>query len=96
MTKTTVPKRMPVIPSASKTCGGLRIFTSRPYAACHQLSNGAEVIMATPPQAHRNAPIGPRKPHIEIEFARKRRIFLETWSRESDSRSKLPKSRRTI
>src|SRR5579872_7099643 len=81
MIMTTVPKRMPVIPRASRTCGGLRIFTSRPYAACHQLSNGAEVIMHTPPQAHRNAPMGPRNPHFETEYARKGEFFWKVVER---------------
>src|SRR5580704_15202427 len=40
------------------------MVTSRPYALCHQLSKGAEVIMANPPHAAMKAPSGPRKPHI--------------------------------
>src|SRR5580700_3282593 len=40
------------------------MVTSRPYALCHQLSKGADVIMANPPQAAMKAPSGPRKPHI--------------------------------
>ena len=40
------------------------MVTSRPYALCHQLSKGADMIMANPPQAAMKAPSGPRKPHI--------------------------------
>src|SRR5580692_6301331 len=40
------------------------MVTSRPYALCHQLSKGADVIMANPPQAAMKDPSGPRKPHI--------------------------------
>ena len=46
-------------PSANSACGGLMIFTSRPYAACHQSSNGAEVSMATAPQMQSQPPSGP-------------------------------------
>src|SRR5256885_12009280 len=38
-----VPILMANDPSESSMCGGLTIFTSSPYALCHQLSNGAEV-----------------------------------------------------
>src|SRR5580692_8201630 len=40
------------------------MVTSRPYALCHQLSKGADMIMANPPQAAMKDPSGPRKPHI--------------------------------
>ena len=40
------------------------MVTSRPYALCHQLSKGADVIMANPPQAAMKAPSGPQNPHI--------------------------------
>src|SRR5215211_4540443 len=49
---------MPTIPAASTMCGGLRIFTSRPYALCHQSSNGAEVIIMIVPQMQTQAPSG--------------------------------------
>src|SRR5947209_6174717 len=51
--------------------GGLMILTSRPYASCHQLSNGADVIIAMPPQAAMKAPSGPRNPQIQTEQSRK-------------------------
>ncbi len=38
------------------------IFTSRPYALCHQSSNGAEVTIANAPQIHTHAPNGARNP----------------------------------
>src|SRR5262245_35170083 len=44
------------------TCGGLTIFTSSPYALCHQLSNGADVSIAPQPQMQIHAPSGARKP----------------------------------
>jgi hypothetical protein len=56
------PTWMPVKPRASSTCGGERIFTSSPYALCHQLSNGAEVIIAIAPQIDTQAPKGPENP----------------------------------
>ncbi|PYR24757.1 MAG: hypothetical protein DMF92_21945 [Acidobacteria bacterium] len=31
---------------------------------CHQSSNGADTSIAVPPQAERNAPIGPVNPQI--------------------------------
>ena len=68
--KISAPKWTARIPAASSMCGGLRIFTSSPYASCHQLSNGAEAIMAIPPQAARNAPSGARNPQIPTELAR--------------------------
>jgi len=37
---------------------------------CHQSSNGAEVIIAIPPQAAMNAPSGPRNPQILTEASR--------------------------
>src|SRR5438094_392652 len=80
-TITSVPKRMAVIPRASKMCGGLRILTSSPYAPCHQLSNGADVIMATPPHAQMNAPSGPRNPHIEIDTSRSGEFFRSVVER---------------
>src|SRR5689334_10152351 len=58
------------MPAASTMCGGLRILTSRPYASCHQLSNGADVIIAIPPHAAIKAPSGPRNPHIHTEHSR--------------------------
>src|ERR1700683_5258162 len=51
-------------PSDSSVCGGLTIFTSSPYALCHQLSNGADVSMAMQPHTAMNAPSGPRNPQI--------------------------------
>src|SRR5690349_4740610 len=68
-------------PNASKICGGLRILTSRPYALCHQLSNGAEVIIATPPQAQMNAPSGPRNPHIVTDTSHNAEFFLKVVER---------------
>ena len=50
-------------------CGGLTISTSNPNELCHQLSNGADVTIVTPPQHARNAPSGPRNPHTLIEAA---------------------------
>ena len=35
------------------------IFTSNPYALCHQLSKGADVIIITVPQMHTHAPKRP-------------------------------------
>src|SRR5207247_1636622 len=58
------------MPSARITCGGDRTFTSRPYALCHQLSNGADVIIAKAPQMHTQAPSGPRKPQNPTVAAR--------------------------
>src|SRR5437879_12740291 len=58
------------MPSARITCGGDRTFTSRPYALCHQLSNGADVIIAKAPQMHTHAPSGPRKPQNPTVAAR--------------------------
>src|SRR5437867_616237 len=58
------------MPSARITCGGDRTLTSRPYALCHQLSNGAEVIIAKAPQMHTQAPSGPRKPQNPTVAAR--------------------------
>ena len=57
-------------PMPSTAWGGLMIRTSRPYASCHQLSKGAETIMASPPQLAMNAPSGPRRPRIETEASR--------------------------
>ena len=51
-------------------CGGESTFTSRPYALCHQLSNGADAIIAMAPQMHTQAPRGPRKPQNETLAAR--------------------------
>src|SRR5688572_23748500 len=53
---------MAIIPHARTMWGGLMIFTSSPYALCHQLSNGAEAIIMSVPQMHTHAPNGPRKP----------------------------------
>src|SRR4051812_34926963 len=55
---------MPIapIPSARMLCGGLMIRTSRPYASCHQLSNGADVTMAKQPHTATQAPSGARNP----------------------------------
>ena len=58
---TSAPPRIVMNPRASTACGGLTIFTSRPYAACHQSSNGADVTMATAPQMHSHPPSGPLK-----------------------------------
>ena len=55
----TVPNSMPKNPPASTMCGGLMIFTSSPYALCHQSSNGVDASIATPPHAQMNAPSGP-------------------------------------
>ena len=41
---------------------GDKIFTSSPYALCHQLSNGADAIIAKEPQMATQAPRGPRNP----------------------------------
>src|SRR5437016_12262728 len=59
-----VPTLMANDPSESSVCGGLTIFTSSPYALCHQLSNGAEVSIAMQPHVAINAPSGPRNPQI--------------------------------
>src|SRR2546421_12823321 len=59
-----VPILMANDPSESSMCGGLTIFTSSPYALCHQLSNGAEVSIAMQPHVAINAPSGPRNPQI--------------------------------
>src|SRR5207247_2377786 len=48
-TMSTAPSSMPVKPSARITWGGDSTFTSSPYALCHQLSNGAETIIAMAP-----------------------------------------------
>lgn len=80
-TITSVPNRIPIIPSARSTCGGLRIFTSSPYELCHQLSNGPEAIMATGPQAQVHAPSGPRKPYIEMETSRSADLFSNVVER---------------
>ena len=61
---------MPIIPSASTTCGGLRISTSSPYALCHQSSNGADVSMANAPQIDTHEPRGPRNPQNRTARAR--------------------------
>src|SRR3982751_1915 len=53
---------MAKIPNASTVCGGLTIFTSSPYALCHQLSNGAEASIEKQPQMHAQAPSGARNP----------------------------------
>jgi hypothetical protein len=66
----TAPKLIPKKPAASTMCGGLMIFTSRPYALCHQSSNGADASMAAPPQAQTNAPIGPDKPQMRTLTSR--------------------------
>src|SRR5216683_4973223 len=57
-------------PSDSSVCGGLTIFTSSPYALCHQLSNGADVSIATHPHTAMNAPSGPRNPQIFTDVSR--------------------------
>src|SRR6516164_1802654 len=64
---TRYPIPTPRIPQPSTTCGGLKISTSSPNELCHQLSNGAEVTIVTPPQAVRNAPSGPRNPQTFTE-----------------------------
>ena len=46
------------------------IFSSSPYALCHQLSNGAEVTIMSVPQMHTHAPNGPRKPQKRTLAAR--------------------------
>src|SRR5919199_3458671 len=56
------PMTIANIPRLSSVCGGLMIFTSRPYALCHQLSNGAEVSIANAPHVQTHAPSGPRNP----------------------------------
>src|SRR5690348_589348 len=58
------------MPSASKACGGLMIFTSRPYALCHQLSNGADVSIAPQPQTQIHAPNGARNPQKLTDASR--------------------------
>jgi len=57
------------MPRINKVWGGLTILTSRPYAACHQLSKGAEVSMAMPPHAAMKAPSGAWKPRTLTEAA---------------------------
>src|SRR5215469_16120577 len=59
------------IPRIRTTWGGLRISTSRPNALCHQLSNGAEVSIVSPPHSDTNAPSGPQNPHIFTDEARR-------------------------
>ncbi len=56
------PHWIAAMPAASSMCGGLMIFTSSPYALCHQSSNGADVTIANAPQMHTQAPNGARKP----------------------------------
>src|SRR5579862_7227448 len=56
------PVWIATMPQRSTMCGGLTIFTSSPYALCHQLSNGADVIMSNVPQMHTQAPRGPLNP----------------------------------
>src|ERR1700690_3702626 len=53
---------MPSMPQKSTMCGGLTIFTSSPYALCHQSSNGADASIANVPQMVVHAPSGPRNP----------------------------------
>ncbi len=57
------------MPAASSACGGLRIFTSRPYALCHQSSNGADVSIANAPQMQIHAPSGARNPQKRTDAA---------------------------
>src|SRR5438093_969011 len=77
------------MPSARITCGGDRTFTSRPYALCHQLSNGADVIIAKAPQMHTQAPSGPRKPQNPTVAARSSavpaKLFLTCWCASSNA-----------
>src|SRR5688572_10578748 len=61
---------MPATPVMRTACGGLRISTSRPYALCHQLSNGTDAIMAKAPQIQTQAPNGPRNPQNRTVRAR--------------------------
>jgi hypothetical protein len=61
---------MALMPRASTMCGGLMIFTSSPYALCHQSSKGADVSMAPAPQLQKNAPSGPVKPSTRTPSAR--------------------------
>src|SRR5580658_755663 len=56
-------------PSDNSVCGGLTIFTSSPYALCHQLSNGADVSIATQPHTAMKAPRGPRNPQISTDVS---------------------------
>src|SRR5688572_1532130 len=58
------------MPQPSTMCGGLKIFTSRPYALCHQSSNGAEAIIMIVPQMHTQAPSGPRNPQKRTDRER--------------------------
>ena len=50
-------------------CGGLTMRTSRPYALCHQSSNGAEVSIAPQPSTHTHAPSGARNPQNDTALA---------------------------
>lgn len=58
------------MPAASSMWGGLMIFTSSPYALCHQSSKGAEVSIANVPQMHTHAPKGARNPQKRTAVAR--------------------------
>src|SRR5256885_4041622 len=62
------------MPSARTMCGGLMICTSSPYALCHQLSNGAEAIIAPHPQMQTHAPNGARNPQNPTDAARCSRV----------------------
>ena len=69
-TRNNAPSWIAQSPSARITCGGDRTFTSRPYALCHQLSNGPDVIIASAPQMHTQAPSGARKPQNRTPASR--------------------------
>jgi hypothetical protein len=58
------------MPRLSRVCGGLMILTSSPYALCHQLSNGADVSIASAPQTQTHAPSGARNPQNSTLCAR--------------------------
>ena len=45
--RNSIPRSIDLMPNG-ELFGGEMIFTSRPGALCHQLSNGAEVSIATP------------------------------------------------
>src|SRR5207245_11199182 len=57
-------------PAASITLGGDSTSTSSPYALCHQLSSGPDVIIAIVPQIATHAPSGARKPQNVTPVAR--------------------------
>ena len=69
-TNSSAPSLIPHVPAARITWGGDSTFTSSPYALCHQLSSGPEVIIAIVPQIATHAPSGARKPQNVTPVAR--------------------------